>query len=93
MSLWRLLCARISVVWLLLIAATVLSWKLSHGFGLSGPRSAGSAVIVVALVKVRFVILDFMEIRGAPLAMRVTGELWVALIGALLIGLYLAAPH
>jgi hypothetical protein len=91
MSLWRLVRARTSVVWLLLVAATALSWKLSHGLGLADPQDAGCAVLVVAFIKVRLVIMDFMEIRGAPLAMRLAGETWVLLMAAVLIALYLGA--
>jgi len=87
-----LLRSRITIVWLLLLAATLLSWELGHGFALSSPQLIRAAVISVAFIKVRYVILDFMEIRNAPLAMRLVAELWVLLVAATLIALYLR-PH
>lgn len=79
---------RISLVWLLLVAATVLSWEVGHGFADGDPRYAQAAVIVVAFIKVRYVILDFMEIRDAPLPVRCVAEAWVVAVCAALIGLY-----
>lgn len=87
----RVIRSRISLVWLILVGATILSWIVGHG--VVDDRSLAAAVIIaVAFLKVRFVILDFMEIRGAPLAMRLVGEAWVFLVCAVLIGLYLL-PH
>jgi succinate-acetate transporter protein len=72
-----LLVNRITAVWALLVGATVLSWAVNHGLDLGDVRYANAALIVIAFIKVRFVILDFMEIRGAPRLMRVIGEAWV----------------
>ena len=84
---------RITLVWSGLILATALSWVLGHGLGFSDPRYTGVAILVVAFVKVRFVMLDFMELRHAPLAMRAAAEVWVLALGVVLIALFLAPPH
>ena len=59
---------RTSAVWLLLTVATVLSWALGthHGFAI--------VILVIAFVKIRFVGLYFMELRGAPPALRAVFE-------------------
>ena len=57
-----LLRSRITLVWFLLVAATALSWELGHGAGFDDVHYASVAIIIVAFIKVRFVILDFMEI-------------------------------
>ncbi|MCV7301270.1 cytochrome C oxidase subunit IV family protein [Mycobacterium barrassiae] len=80
-----LLRSRATLVWLLLVAATALSWGMGHDVGISDMRIAGVAIIVVAFVKVRFVVFEFMEIRGAPKWMRQVGEGWIVLIATLLI--------
>lgn len=80
---------RITAVWFLLVAATAASWEMGHGFPFEDLTKAAIAIIVLALVKVRFVIMEFMELRGAPLPMRVAAEAWVIGIGALLVGQYL----
>ena len=86
-----LLLTRTTLIWLLLVAATLVSWELGHGVGFESAAAAGAAILVVTFVKVRFVVLDFMEIRGAPRWMRVIAESWVVLCCALLIGLFLVA--
>ncbi len=86
-----LLLSRVTVVWGLLIAATLLSWQLGHGVGFDDARLAGAAILIVTFIKVRFVIRDFMEIRHAPRWMRRVGDGWILLIVALLVGLFLSA--
>lgn len=86
---YSLLLSRISLVWFLLVAATVLSWELGHGFGFNDSRQAGAAIILVSLIKVRYVILDFMEVRHAPRLMRFIAECWGILLCIILITLYL----
>jgi Prokaryotic Cytochrome C oxidase subunit IV len=88
-----LLFTRTTLIWLLLVGATVLSWAMGHGAGFADLRYASITIIVVALVKVRFVILEFMEIRTAPLFMRLTAEIWLLVIGAVLIILYWKGTH
>ena len=88
-----LLRTRITLVWFVLVAATALSWEMGHGVGLHDLRQASVAIIVVAFIKVRFVILDFMEIRHAPIWMRIVGEAWTVLVCAALVLLYWNAPH
>jgi len=80
--------SRTTLIWLLLIVATGASWAMGHGAGFHSVRDASIAVIVVAFIKVRFVILDFMEVRQAPVPMRIAGELWVVVVCAALIILY-----
>ena len=65
-----LLRDRISAVWILLMGATVLSWRLGLGHGIDSRVAASAVVIVVAFVKVYLVGRYFMEIRNAPVALR-----------------------
>jgi hypothetical protein len=87
-----LLRTRVTLIWSVLIAATILSWEMGHGFGSLDVRHAGVIIILVAFIKVRFVILDFMEIRNAPLYMRLVGEAWVVLLCSTLCALFWSAP-
>lgn len=88
-----LLISRPTLIWVILLAATGLSWGVGAVFGSSGVRWAGAFIVAVAFVKVRLVILEFMEIRQAPLAMRVAGEVWVLTLCTTLVTLFLRAPH
>ena len=84
-----LLFDRITLIWFLLIAATALSWEFGHGLGF-GDRYhyATVAVIVIAFIKVRYVFLDFMELRTAPLPLRLMLEAWAIGVGGTIIFLY-----
>ena len=85
----HLLRNRTTLVWFILVAATMASWEFGHGVGFNDVRYASIAIIVIAFIKTRFVILEFMEIRHAPVAMRIVGEVWGVVICAALIVLYL----
>jgi hypothetical protein len=76
-------------VWLLLVTATIVSWALGTEH-LLGPRGASVAVLVVAFVKARVVGLHFMELRSAPVRLRVAFEGWVVVVCSVLIGLYVS---
>lgn len=92
MSLQKLVPARVALVWLVLVGATLASWQLGTGHGIfSGddPRAATVAVILVAFVKGRLVGLHFMELRDAPIALRSIFEGYVAIVSTVLVALYL----
>jgi hypothetical protein len=89
-----LLLTRTTAVWLLLIVATLVSWQLGadHGLGSDDDHTASSIfVIVIAIAKVRLVGLYFMELRCAPTVLRALFEAYCAVVGALVVGMYLAA--
>ncbi len=80
--------ARITLVWLGLLAATAFSWAFGQESFFADPRNAGVVILAIAFLKIRFVMLDFMELRHAPLGMRAAGEAWAIGIGGVLIALY-----
>jgi hypothetical protein len=45
-------------------------------------------VIVIALIKVRIIFREFMEVRQAPVLLCRLTDAWVVLIGAALLGSY-----
>jgi hypothetical protein len=47
------------------------------------------AIVLVAAVKIRFVLMHFMELRTAPLAWRVVFEVWLVAATSVILGLYL----
>jgi phosphate/sulfate permease len=77
---------RAGASWLVLIAATLLS------FALGADHGTGSLMVVVVLgiaaIKVRLVGLDFMELRHAPVPLRVAFEVYCVGLWAMLSGLY-----
>ena len=87
MTVLKLLTNRAGLSWLVLIAATVVSWAVGaeHGTG----STIGVLVLGIAAIKVRLVGLDFMELRHAPTALRAAFEAYCVGMWALLSGLYL----
>lgn len=79
-----LLRSRYTVIWLALVGATLLSWALGGGAG-DDKTLAASGIILVSLIKVRYVVLDFMELRRAPKLMRLVAELWISLLAIVLV--------
>lgn len=66
----------------------VSTWMLSRDA--FTPVVATVGIFAIATVKVRYVILDFMELRHAPLVVRVAFEAWPLLVTSLVLAYYLA---
>jgi hypothetical protein len=73
---------RSTLVWLALIAATLATWGLGEE-GASGP-GAVAALLAIAALKSRSVILDFMGLRHAPLLWKGIVLGWLALVCTLI---------
>ena len=81
--------SRVTGIWVGLIVATGLSWQFGHGFGFGEKfHYATAAILIVTFIKIRFVFLDFMELRTAPRPLRMAFEVWAVSICVILIGLY-----
>jgi len=70
---------RIAPVWLGLTIVTLISWQISHGgrVDLSPDLTVSMAVIVIAVIKARFVLREFMEVGHASRWLRVLSDVWV----------------
>ncbi|MEH3140267.1 MAG: cytochrome C oxidase subunit IV family protein [Mycobacterium kyogaense] len=87
MTVLELLKNRAGFTWLILVAATIVSWVVGadHGTG----SAVGVIVLGIAAIKVRLVGLDFMELRHAPVPLRATFEAYCVGMWVLLSALYL----
>ena len=72
---------------LLPIVATMVSWAFGQR-RLHRSPARGAGGVDTAFVKVRFVLLDFMELRHAPRAMRLAVEAWTVVVCSALCSLY-----
>jgi predicted membrane channel-forming protein YqfA (hemolysin III family) len=80
---------RMVAIWLFLVAATVFSLSLFEEFNSTEARRyVGVAVIGIAFVKVRFIGLDFMELRRAQVPLRLAFEVWLLVIAGTLMTMY-----
>jgi hypothetical protein len=84
---------RLAVVWLILASLTVsYMWvdRSADHDGVFHPSVVVTvAAILIALVKVRIIFREFMEVRHAPVLLCRLTDLWVVLIAVALIGSYL----
>jgi len=86
--------ARLFATWLLLVAITVAYLFIDHSASQNGVATASAAVtigaICLALVKVRIIMREFMEVRHAPPLLCRIADFWVLLMATAMIGTYLA---
>jgi heme/copper-type cytochrome/quinol oxidase subunit 4 len=73
-----------TIVWLVLMAATVISC-LSMAEGWAHPNLAVGVVVMLSALKARLIFIYFMELEWDMQPTRLLFELWVALVSVLLI--------
>src|SRR5262249_35550853 len=78
-----------TVVWFILIGATLTSWWLGTNHGVNNEDVAGVLILLVAFIKVRFVGLYFMELRDAPIPLRIIFETWCFVVSTTVIVMFL----
>ncbi len=72
--------------WLLLLGATIAAlWMRENG---PAGLTIGATTLAIAYAKGRVVVLDFMELRRAPLLWRCLLEGWLLLISGLIAAIY-----
>lgn len=83
---------RLAIVWLILTAMTLVYVWLDEAVDQNGTLRASTVVtvsaIVIALVKVRIIFREFMEVRHAPALLRRLTDAWVVLMAVCLLGSY-----
>lgn len=85
----RIVKSRLTLLWIALLLATFVSWEAVEGIAwLHDLRLAGVLVVVIAFVKARYIMLDFMELRDAPIPMRLFAEAWWMLVGLIIVGAF-----
>ena len=78
---------RVTWVWLGLILLTcVTTWGLSKD--IISPAVAVVGTFLIAALKVRYVVLDFMELRSAPLPVRMAFEAWPVVVALVILGFW-----
>ena len=81
------------VIWLILAAITLTYLALDNSADEHGAYRASTVVTTIAiglaLLKARLIFREFMQVKNAPELLRRLTDLWVAIIGAVLLGSYL----
>jgi hypothetical protein len=85
---------RLLGVWLILVAISLGYLLIDHEATHRGVPIANTVVTVLAicfaLIKVRIIMRQFMDIRNAPPVLRRLTDFWVLLMAVALLGVYLA---
>jgi heme/copper-type cytochrome/quinol oxidase subunit 4 len=82
---------RVTMVWLgLMMLTCVTTWGLSKD--LFTPTVGVVGIFVIAAVKVTYVMLDFMELRAAPIPVRIAFQAWPLIVAAMILGFWFATP-
>lgn len=81
---------RITYVLILLLLATGLSWTFSRQENIGNEYYVTFVVFAVSTAKMRYVLLDFMGMRTAPIFLRWAAEAYLYLLMTLLLSLYFA---
>jgi Prokaryotic Cytochrome C oxidase subunit IV len=83
---------RLLIVWLILTSMTLAYVWIDHTADQNGALRASTVVavsaIVIALIKVRIIFREFMEVRHAPVWLCRLTDAWVVLIAICLLGSY-----
>jgi len=84
----RILLSPVSAVWMLLMLATCAStWWLSMD-GIA-PTTVTVLILAIAAIKVRLIMINFMELGRAPVRWRLLFEAWTVACTAVILITYL----
>lgn len=85
-SLSSLMLSKASAIWLLLMLCSGLLWWLGFDHGAVQAIPYGvAALIAIAFLKIRFVVMDFMQVNKAPRLLHLILDGWIFGVGATLI--------
>jgi hypothetical protein len=82
---------RLLVAWLALVAVTLVSWWIGSHHGHSAFRSSAAityGVILIAAIKIRVIVREFMEVGHAPRLLRRLTDGWTIFLIAALLAIY-----
>jgi hypothetical protein len=81
-------------VWLILVAISLAYLGIDNAASYQGLPTASTVVTVVAIcfamIKVRIIMREFMEVRNASVGLRRLTDFWVVLMAFAMLGVYLA---
>lgn len=86
----------LSWVWLLLVITTLVSWWLGAASNVVGDGTEfqslnfllTTGIVLIAIIKMRFVIWYFMEVRHGPSWLRWTCDSWLVFVAITVLALY-----
>jgi hypothetical protein len=84
---------RLTIAWLVVVAVTLVYLAIDESAAEGGAARASTAAsitaIALALVKLRIILREFMDVRHAPRTLRTATDALVVVMGVSLLGTYL----
>lgn len=77
-----------TITWFALVCASIATWLLLEGMRVNA-RTAVGLILLVAVIKVRMIVLHYMELKHAPLRWRLAFEIWPVVAASLILGIWL----
>jgi heme/copper-type cytochrome/quinol oxidase subunit 4 len=87
----KLLRTPVTLVWLLLVAATAVSLWATIDHGIDSQATMTVVIITLAVAKAYLVGMYFMELRHAPWPLRAAFDAWCVVCWASVLGIYLTS--
>ena len=88
----ELINTKITYVWCTLVVLTGVSWGLGDDYEAATQveyQWLTIALLLLAFFKVRLVVMHFMEVGTAPIPLRAIFEVWVVVVCAAIVAMYL----
>lgn len=82
-----------TIVWIALLVLTFVSGFLADGMLGMSNSTAAIILLAIAFLKVRLVIIHFMEIGHAAMPLRIALETWILITLAAMLFLYFWSPN
>jgi hypothetical protein len=79
---------RLRIAWAAVSLVTLAYLAMDYSVGHRASTAITVAAIVIALVKVRIIFREFMEVRHAPAVLTRLADLWVVIMAVSLLGSY-----
>jgi hypothetical protein len=83
----------LTFAWAILSLVTIVTWWLAHTSAHDGQGTALTVttmlVLGIAVIKVRIIIRQFMDVRTAPTWLKAFTDIWLTVVAALIVAIYL----
>jgi cytochrome c oxidase subunit IV len=83
---------RITYVWLVLSAVTIVTWLLGYAeqeYGRDVTIGVAMVILAIAFGKVYLIVRHFMEVKSGPRWLRVFAGVWIVAVWGTIVGIYL----
>ena len=78
------------LVWVCLMVLTSISWYVGESPEKYDHSGVVVSILIVTFIKIRLVIMHFMEVKNAQLPLRLAFDAWCIVVATALIGVFMS---